>query len=459
MKRILIFNGHARTPNRWGMFGEVIKRLQESPDNDIYYLDCNSAIKTPCGLNKSHHWGYCNKCNKPCLKLLKYINFDESHILKMSKVNKENFPNFKSIKEALMYNKDGYNYGLAAVSVIMTLTRDYNFEIKKWNNTIKKFFQTEYTVFKNLEHFMKLYNFDEIHTFNGRMPVMYPCVEFARKNDIDYVVYESGAKINHLLVIKNKVPHDFNFRKQELKVSFENKNIKMEEKVNLANKWFKDRRAGKFQAMESFTKDQIKDFLPKDFDISKENIVFFNSSIDEVYAFDSWKHPFAENENEILEKLFEHYKNDENKHFYLRIHPNLTKAKKKHVTQIKQINEMKKKYKNLTVIEPDDKIDTYALMEVCDKVLSTYSTTAFEATYWGKVAIIAGIAPYEDLDCVYKANSMEEFYNLIDDKNLTPKAKENTYPYAYNLETYGEKYRYYKPESRKQGNFLGMSLK
>ena len=129
-----------------------------------------------------------------------------------------------------------------------------------------------------------------------------------------------------------------------------------------------------------------------------------------------------------------------------------------HTTQIKQINEMKKKYKNLTVIEPDEKIDTYALMDVADKVVTVYSTTGFEATYYGKISIFAGKAPYEDLDCCYQANSLEELYNLIDSKNLKPKPKENTYAYAYYKQVYGENYKYYIINSLNDGNFMGLEI-
>ena len=123
------------------------------------------------------------------------------------------------------------------------------------------------------------------------------------------------------------------------------------------------------------------------------------------------------------------------------------------------INELKKNYKNLTVIEPDEKIDTYALMTACDKTLATYSTAAYEATYYGKVAIIGGIAPYEDWDCVYQAKSFEEFFKYIDDKNLQPKPKKNCYPYAYYNEIFGESFKYYDVTSLSEGIFCGIKLK
>ena len=454
-KRILVFNGHARATYRWGLFGEIIKRLLENPDNEVFYMDCNGSISTPCGFNAKKHVGYCYYCNRPCIKILKHINFDEKHILKMKKQPAQKFSDLSDIQSAIDFNYDGYNYGLGPVSTVMTLTRDYAFDVKKWQKYIKKFFQTEFTVFKNLDFFHSLYNFDEIHTFNGRVPVMYPCVEFARKNNLKYVVYEVGSKVNKLRIIENSVPHDFYNLKNEIKYLWEKNAPDREE---LAEKWFVERRKGMFQAFDSFTKDQQKDLLPAGFDNTKENFAYFNSSIDEVMAFDSWKHPFAKTENEIIRAMLERYKNDENKRFYLRVHPNLTRAKKKNTTQMRELYELKNEYKNLILIEPDAKIDTYALIEACDKVLVSYSTVGAEATYWGKAAILAGKAPYEDYNTTYQANSLEEFFEYIETKDLEPKPKESAYPYAYYCETFGDECRYYTTDSRKNGSFLGMKL-
>lgn len=452
-KKILLMAGHSRSVSKWGMVGEVVRRLLDEPENEVYYLDCNNNVKGLCGLNASKHWGYCKKCSPVVLTIVKAAGLQEDRILKMEKFKSPEFPGFSSIKQAIDFSFEGYNYGLGPVSCIMTLTRDYNFDIKKWHKTLVRYFETQYTVFKNIEKYHQMYNFDEIHTFNGRMPVIYPCVSFAQKHNIPYVVYERGANISKLRIIPNSVPHDFDYVKKEWGKPHKAEN------TGLAEKWFNDRRAGKYQAMESYTKDQIKGYLPENFDFGKQNFVFFNSSIDEVYAFPSWKHPFADTENEIIEAMLEHYKNDNSKHFYLRVHPNLTKAKKKKTTQIREINDFKRRFNNLTVIEPDEKVDTYALMDACDKVLTTYSTTGLEAAYWGNVSIIAGKALYEDMDCVYQAKTLQEFFDLIDDKTLKPKPKDNTLGFGYSLQTFGEDYKYFKVKTHHEGEIFGLKLK
>ena len=455
-KRILIVAGHSRSPWKWGMVGEAVKRLQEDPANELYFLDCHGKLPGYCGLSCGKHPGYCKKCYPKLLTVLEKAGFDKKNIIEIEKLKTEKFPDFNTVAEALAYSHKGFHLGLGPVSCIMTITRDCDFNIKKWNGKVKKFFNTVFTVAQNIENLQAVYNFNEICTFNGRMPFVFGAVSFCKKYNIPFTTFEDGANVTKLRALKNTVPHDFYSIKKEIVEYWDQSG---EDRNELAIKWFQNKRKGEFQAMESFTKDQQKDLLPADFDPAKENIAYFNSSMDEVLAFESWQHPFAKTENEVIFAMLEHYKDDDSKHFYLRIHPNLTKAKKKKTTQMRELNAIRNKYKNLTIIDPDEKVDTYALMEACDKVLAAYSTAGCEATYYGKVSILAGKGPYEDTGCVYQAGSMEEFFELIDNKDLQPKPKETAYPYGYWNQVYGEKFRYYKPENHSKGDFLGLELK
>ena len=235
MKKILFASGHSRMSYKWGMVGEVVKRLMEDPENEIYYLDCNGAVKGPCGLNHKKHWFYCNKCSKPCLKVLAQADFPQDKILKMQKYEIPEFPDFKTIDEIRDYNYEDYNLGLGPLSCIMTVSRDYNFNIKKWQKHIKRFFGTEYVILKNIEHYHSIYNFDEIHTFNGRMASMYPYVSFAKAKKIPYTVYEGGAKIDRLLILHNSVPHEVETIRENIKKLWDKSG---EDRIEIANKFF-----------------------------------------------------------------------------------------------------------------------------------------------------------------------------------------------------------------------------
>lgn len=455
--KILLLAGHSRRAFKWGMVGEAAKRIME--DAELYYLDCNNVPKGYCGTQHKIHPFYCNKCRDNCLKVIKYAGVDSEHILKMTKFKNPKFPKFDTAKKATEYCYDKYNIGLGASSCIMTISKDYNYDTKKWKKSLDDFLRTEYQVIRNLEELQEKYHFDEIHTFNGRMPYMHAATVFAGANNIPFVIYESASNKNRISVLKNIYLHNFYHLKQFVKYTYEKPNHSKEEKDKIGSKWYSDRRAGVVQSADySFTADQIRDSLPSGFDFEKENIAFFNSSIDEVYAFEGWEHPFADNENDVLEGILEHYRDDKNKHFYVRIHPNLKRAKVKKTTQYVQLKDLEEKFDNLTVIDPDVKIDTYALIQASSKVVTAYSTVGAEATYWGKPSILAGKAPYEDFDCVYIPHSFDELFELIDDKNLKPKPKENSYPYGYFNHEFGEDCKYFIRTAFCEGDFCGMHI-
>ena len=453
MTKILVVAGHSRAEFKRRMIGEAIKRLQENPENDIYYLDCHGILKGYCGLcRRKHIFGYCNKCYPVCLGVVKECGIPDDHILPLKKFKAPKFPKFNTIQEAIDYDFEGYNFGVGPVSCMMTITRDYDFDIKKHLKDIHGFFETEYIVLRNIQELDNEYKFDVIHTFNGRMPFVYPVISYCKKEEKPFVCYTSGAIKDKMTTLYNAVPHDFYNRRDNFLNYWQNVSEKDREKF--AKKWFEERRNGVFQSVSSFVKNQTKNALPNGFNTSKENIAIFNTSIDEVIAFKSWEHPFAKNENEILEQLFEHYKNDSNKHFWLRVHPNLAKSKRKHSRQMVEINMFKKKFPNLTVIEPEEKVDTYALIEASNKVVVSYSTTGVEATYWGTPSIVVGKALYDNMDCAYVANSMDELYQLIDNKKLKPKPKENSYNFGCSMQIFGDEFRYYKVSAEERKAYV-----
>ncbi len=455
MAKVLIFASHSRPTYKIAQLLELCK-MHIDKKNEIRILDCGGILGGYCALNRAGGVLYCNKCIQSADKAMALAGISPDKLIPIKKFETPKFKFPESLQELKDYDICGVNVGVGIASVVMTLGRNFMPDIFKYKKCINGYFKTAYTMIKNVEAIYDDWQFDEFHSFNGRLPSVYPILNFCKKKGVDYYIYEGGANRNKMRCLKNELIHELDPFKGEIERYWSEGTEP--ERSQKAQKWFDDRRGAKYQAQESFTVHQKKDSLPLDWNFSKENIAIFNSSIDEIYAFDCWKNPFVDNENDLLMQIFEHYKDDASKHFYLRIHPNLTKAKKYRTLQILQINELKKKYKNLTVIEPDAKIDSYALVGASSKVLTFTSTVGFEATYAGKVSILAGRAPYEDLDCTYKAKSVEDIFALIDDKSLKPKPKENTYPYAYRNEVFGLDFKYVKAKNEEEAYFNGSSI-
>lgn len=455
MKKVLIICFNSLWCPHFGNELELAKIHIDNKD-DVYFLTCNKNLKKHCisaGLNP--HENICGYCNHILKKGLAVLNINKNKIFPLADVEPINFPEFKSEKELKEYSIDGINLGLGAFSSYISLTRNiYSGKLLN-DDLIKKLLHTAYTVYINFKNLLKNHAFDTVYIFNGRYAEHSPIVQLCKKNNIDFILHERGCDKDHYQLVKNDQLHRFDRYKEEINKIWE-KETNNELKYTIAEKWFKDRRNKVEQSWYSFTTAQETGKLPSNFDHNQENIAIFNSSIDEYYAFDEWSSIIEKNDNVLIENIIKHYENDRKKHFYLRIHPNLKTIKNTQIAELVELSN--KKYKNLTIIWPEEDIDSYALLNECDKVVTFGSTIGIEATYWGKPSILAGKAIYDSLDCVYVANDYDTIFKLIDVPNLQAKDYKNGFPYIFWQATHGIRFNYYHAINLPLGSFLGVNL-
>jgi capsule polysaccharide export protein KpsC/LpsZ len=113
-------------------------------------------------------------------------------------------------------------------------------------------------------------------------------------------------------------------------------------------------------------------------------------------------------------------------HFYLRIHPNLKGVTHKAHMELYDLG----KYPNITIIPPESKVSSYALMDACDKVVTFGSSTGVEASYWGKPSILVGRSFYEMTGACYHMKSRDELVSAINN-DLPAKDQLGALKYAY----------------------------
>lgn len=453
MKKILFLNFVCNYCPHFETELELMLNLMKD-ENEVYSLSCNKILDKFCVANQNFEDEYCNKCCQAYKNGLNLIKFPPKNILEMSEVSFPKFPEFKNQKELAEYSMDGINIGFGVCTSFMSITRDYLFDTIKHKEQIRKYLESSFIILKNVEKILQELRFDSVYLFNGRFLEYWPVIELCRKYDIDYYLHERGANESKYQLVKNDLIHRPQRIRDEMIFSW-NKTDEPE-RSKVAQKWFADRRKGIEQEWVVFAKSQTKGCLPASFDSSKENIAIFNSSLDEYYCFSDWKNPVDENENKIINSILEHYKNDKTKHFYLRVHPRLNDIPTTQIDELKKISNLN--YPNLTVIWSEDKIDTYALIESCNKVISFGSTVGVEATFWGKPSILAGVSLYAHLDCCYNAMTYEQLFNFIDTK-LTSKPQEKTYPYGYWFATFGIDFIHFKPKGLFDGTFSGKRIR
>lgn len=422
--------------------------------NDVYSVSCNKIFNKFCISNQQFDSEFCNECCTTYKEGLKLINFPKKNILKLSKIKCPEFPLFKTAQELSDYSIDGINLGFGVYTSYMSISRDYMFDIDVNRQKIEGYLKTAYTVTKNMEQILKELKPDEVYLFNGRFIESWPVIELCKRLNIDYYTHERGSSSEKYQLIKNDLLHKADRLNNE--IHFYWNKAKEPQRSEIAKKWFNDRRNGAEQSWIAFAKEQKKGALPENFDKLKNNIAIFNSSLDECYAFEDWQNPVARNENEIIKLIMERYKDDDSRHFYLRVHPNLKGIVTTQMEEIENIS--KANYNNLTIIHPEASIDSYSLIAACNKIISFGSTVGVEAAFLNKVSILAGVSVYSQLDCCYVANNYKEFFNFIE-SDIKPKNPKNTYPFGYWSTVYGTSFKYFEPDGLFKGIFLGKNLR
>jgi hypothetical protein len=357
------------------------------------------------------------------ITLLDYGNF--------KKFTRQTFSNIEDLKS---YTIDGYNIGMGVASTAISFFRDHKLDTVKNKKFIDRELKISLDVLTTLKEYTKTISPDIVYMLNGRNSFSAPIVLFCKKNNLNFRVFDITYLLNTYHLIENNTPHHLENRRKEINDTWEKSPNSYDEKVKIGISFFENQRKGINETDPSYIGLQNKE-LDKEVIKGKEVISFFNSSIDEFAAVPGWENYLYifNNEVEAIETICNHYRNDLNKIFILRIHPNLkylNNAQNRELEQLKQL-------KNLIIIPPESPIRSYSLLDKSDKIITFGSTIGVEACYYGKPAISLGLSFYEYLDVVYAPKNKEELFSYIESKNLVPKPKENALIYGYYAKTFG----------------------
>jgi Capsule polysaccharide biosynthesis protein len=95
---------------------------------------------------------------------------------------------------------------------------------------------------------------------------------------------------------------------------------------------------------------------------------------------------------------------------FVRVHPRLASMTN---AQTRFFQSIAHRFRNVEIIAPDSPIDSYALMDNCDLVLTYGSTMGVEALFANKPSILMGHAIYEDWGGVIKPSSHGDLIHML----------------------------------------------
>jgi hypothetical protein len=377
----------------------------------------------------------------------------KKHTINISKYSEKiNIPKLSSIDDLKGYEVDGINHGMEAASTVISALRNPRPDMDEHRDLVERSLFTAIASYRAAIEYIEEIQPDRCYVLNGRRASQMSFVRAAWEKDKKLYTFEVGHDANKYILIEDTYFHDLDNKKREIE-EYWSDNTPFEKKKELADQFFRDRRYGsgdKFLEAQ-FKEGQESGTLPESFDEGQRNIVIFNSSEDEFAAVEGYENPVYENQVVGMQRIIEDSNLDDDIHIYLRVHPNLKDVENYQTRAIENLES-----DNLSVIPADSNVDSYGLMESCQKVLTFGSAMSIESAYAGKPSILVGREPYEDLKSCYTPDSHKEVVNLLNKKGLSTRKKIGAIKYGYYIVSRDIEYEIYNPEENK---FIGKKLR
>ncbi len=292
---------------------------------------------------------------------------------------------------------------------------------------------------------------DAVVTFNGRFATCRAIVEAAATAQVPVLRHERGAVFDKFELFSEPL-HSFAYVRRRIMEAWERANPDTREEVG--HSFFARRRSGDGIGWYSFVKGQVHGNVPERVP-GVRRVVYFSSSDDEYAAISDTVEPGCWGEQletvHALIKVCEGYSDLE---LIVRVHPHIRIKSTAERTRWGRI-----RGRNLRVIGPDSKVDSYGLLDSADVVVTYGSTIGIEATYWGKPSILLGPSTYAGIDACFEPRTELDLARLLAGKDrIYAQPRERCLPYGHYYLTYGKQYSHYNPESLSAGTFLGHRL-
>lgn len=425
--------------------------------DEVYIVQCRGHLQT-CYANRYGRKSKCRYCVDRFDYAMEFINMDKNHILPLpqKEVSKDVYDrDFQDIDELKTYSYGDFKeLGSCVASMIVDITNDHKPNVSKHTDTIKNYLKNTYAAFLGMQEIVANLKPNYAIVFNGRSLDCRANLQVMRNYNIPFDTFERGGYHDKYMLYHNVICQNFGFRRESVKKLLK---TATPEEWKRAQNFFDLRRSRKPSNWRSFTASQKLGTLPQGFDEKKKNIIIFNSSISEYVCIPDRDQGIFSEDIIAMREIANYFKDKPQYHVYLRVHPHLKNKLKN--TQMQEIIALKKEnIPNFTIIMPQETVDTYALLDRADKVVSFGSTMGLEATYWGKPSVLIGDAYWKELEVAYEPKSPQELFDLLTINNLPPKPSKNALQCGLAEINVGIKTKRYVFETPWTGKFMGRYL-
>lgn len=448
--KVIVISTHALWEVHYGTELELMQNHLDSHD-EVVHVVCNGALKQ-CDANLRYDKHACYKCIDRRL-VGKEMLAPQPRTIPFDLIeNAELDIDFASDAEVKQITYKSFDVGLAALSSVISGSRSAHLGSDEIDR-LKVIIQKGAALYDWMIDLIEKEKPDLVYNFNGRFIYNRAILRACQAKNVTVNIHERGHDIHHYELYKNTLPHDLDYIESRIAEAWNASPQSTSDKEGVAKLFYEERRGGIEQSWLSFIKKQESDRLPSNWDSTRRNIVFFNSSEDEFASIGAqWKRYVYDSQFLAVERVCKNYLSQPEFQFFLRIHPNLSEVGDYGLEDL-----LSQALPNLTVIYPDGPESTYAMIDRAEKVISFGSTVGIEAAYAGTPSILLGSSFYRNLGSTYNPLTEEELFRLIGGE-LSPLPAAGALQYGFYMKTFGKPFQWFEPNGIMQGQFKGRKL-
>ena len=399
---------------------EIAAREHEK-GNHVHFIICDGALKT-CPAKNNMGDNICILCkSKRRRELRKSLDFPfETYTLDLSGgLNRNGFAeneDFATLEDLKSYRIDDYPFGMSIFSTIVSRVRNPYPLIERHRDLTQDLVSMVKSMYLELTDFIESHDIKKLFVLNGRRASQAPAVFAAINTGIAYATYEGGHSVkDHFICLDNMFVHDVEATKADIDAYWSD-GSERSHKEKVADQFYHGRRYGTSNDVPAkvFTEQHVAGMLPETLGSRPRTVVVFTSSEDEIAALPGFQNSIYKDQVDGLNRILRDLESDTETEVIVRVHPNQKNVENDYMEALYRLD----RYSNASFVHAKSPVDTYALMERADVVLTFGSTMGIESAYFEKPSVLVGRAVYEDLGSCYLARSHEEAVDLLLTRDL-----------------------------------------
>jgi len=356
-----------------------------------------------------------------------------------------------TLEDLKRYRCGNAKLGMGVASSLISWSGDSIYDVAQRPEAARQLLHSAAIVYERAISMIRAHRPDTVVTFNGRFATCKPIVEAAVAELIPVLRHDRGATFDKYELYDEPI-HSFEYIRRRINQAWQMADPCS--RIEMGHSFFVRRRGGDgigwFPFVDKQTQGEIPERIP-----GRRRVVYFSSSDDEYAAISDMVLPgLWGRQVDAIQDVAAICNTIDDVELIIRIHPNLAKkssAERKRWSGFAN--------SNVRVIPPESNVDSYALLDSADIVVTYGSTIGIEAAYWGKLSVLIGPTPHSGLGACVEPTTKEKFIALLAKKgHAVAEPQEKCLPFGYYYTTFGRKFKHYQPSALLRGKFLGHSL-